>query len=166
MVSSGAYKSSKRIRYLFLIVFCLGCTYTHSQGLGFDLGYKYQTSNLGYAGLSFAKSWGRPYDSVGNTTLFCAGGGTYLGSINGSTKVIPAAYASLGFGGVMLIDSKVTASQHFINPSVGINAINFMKIDVGYSIPLKEINGIKMQGFTVAVTFSLGSSKYYVDLSN
>jgi len=136
-----------------------------AQGVALDLGYKYQTRNLGYTGLSFSMSSGRPYDS-GTTKSFTLGAGGYWGSFNGSHKIIPTGYASFGFGGAALLDTKVSVSKHFFNPSVGFNALNFCRLDFGYSFPFEKINGVKMKGFTIGLNISLGTRGYYVDLSN
>lgn len=101
----------KRIIYLLiwvLISVSWSKSYAQNSGVALDLGYKYNKRSQFYLGASFAKSIGRPNNSMGDPTLlFGAGGGASIGSFNGQTKIIPTAHLSAASGGVMLIEGKV-----------------------------------------------------------
>lgn len=134
-------------------------------GIAADLGYTFNKKSLGYFGVSGSYFSSRPYDSSNDLLWnFGLGAGGYVGRFNGETKVIPAGSFNIGIGGAL--DAKLVASQHFINPSLGLNLLNAAKVHLGYSIPGKSINGIQMKGFTVGVTISLGNRGYYLDVSN
>ncbi|NDV94330.1 hypothetical protein D0T84_05280 [Dysgonomonas sp. 521] len=134
-------------------------------GVAADIGYTFNKRSMGYFGVSGSFYNSRPYNSSNDLLLNIGlGAGAYVGRFGGETKAIPAGSFNVGIGGAL--DAKVVASQHFINPSLGLNLLNAVKLHLGYSIPGKSISGIRMKGFTVGITLSFGTRGYYLDVSN
>ena len=61
------------------------------------------------------------------------------------------------------LDLKVTVSPNYINPSIGINLVNFLKLNVGYSYGFKSFYGTQLSGFTIGIGCSLGSNFPNID---
>ena len=75
-----------------------------------------------------------------------------------SKKVLP----SLAFGITINqqpfgIDIKVAASPYFINPTIGINMVNFLKLNIGYSFGTKPFYDTQLSGFTIGIVCSFGT---------
>jgi len=153
----------KELLIIVMLIFGISIQ-AQNMGVAGDVGYTFNKRSLGYFGLSGSYFSSRPYDSSSDLWHIGLGGGAYIGRFNGETKAIPAGSFTLGYGGGF--ETKLVASQHFINPTIGLNLLNIAKLHMGYSIPGKSLNGIRMKGFTVGITLSLGSSGYYLDVSN
>jgi hypothetical protein len=138
-------------------------------GIALDGGYftiPYKKLHAGYLGGEITFSPYRKYPYGGETAhQFFLGGGVYYGKFNGTKEVVPVASLCYSTGSVAFLDFKVTASKYHVNPSVGLNLINFIKLNMGYSIGTKMINGMKMNGFSFSINICLGGGNYYPDLS-
>ncbi|MDH6307438.1 hypothetical protein M2451_000587 [Dysgonomonas sp. PFB1-18] len=139
-----------------------------SPEFGFALtgGYLYNRVSLGYIGLDMGFSPYQKYPYSGKRVdQVILGLGIYIGSFNGETKAIPTLNLTYSTGGAGLLDLGIAASQYHVNPYVGLNFANYIKIHTGYSFGFKSINDKRLKGFTIGIKLSIGSPSYHVDLS-
>jgi hypothetical protein len=119
-----------------------------SHGVALNLGYTYINTNAGYIGGEYA------YRSDQGIAI---GIGTYYGSFNGNFKFIPEAH--LNYSNTLIL-GELSASPYNINPSIGINVINMIRLKVGYSWKLGHEN-VSMTGVTFGINFLLGTEGFY-----
>jgi Leucine-rich repeat (LRR) protein len=55
------------------------------------------------------------------------------------------------------MDLKVDVSPYFINPTIGVNLVNFLKLNAGYSFGIKPFHDTLLSGFTIGIAFSMGT---------
>lgn len=135
---------------------------------GFALtgGYFFNRVSLGYIGLDMGFSPYRKYPYSGKKVdQVILGVGIYIGSFKGETKAIPTLNLTYSTGGVALLDLGIAASQYHVNPYVGLNLANYIKIHAGYSFGFKSINDKRLKDFTIGIKLSIGSPSYHIDLS-
>ena len=65
---------------------------------------------------------------------------------------------SNGYG----LDLKVAASPNYINPTIGINMLNFLKLNVGYSFGIKPFYDTQLSGFTIGIAVSIGTYPFNI----
>ncbi len=144
----------KLILFLNLFLFTLGLQKINaqSQGVALNLGYTYINTNAGYIGAEYAYRF-----NPKNWNGMSVGAGAYYGSFNGNFKFIPSAnltYSNEGLLGEFVI------SPYHVNPSIGINFLNMMRVKAGYSWKLGHEN-VNMTGVTFGINLLIGTKGFY-----
>lgn len=85
--------------------------------------------------------------------------GTFIGRY-GSDKVqfVPAIGASYTKSFLYL---RSMFTPNFMLPTVGLNLMNTMQIQAGYYIPFREKNGVKIKGFSIGLSITVGYKHFY-----
>ena len=116
-----------KVKYLQLTIFFISFIYSQfsvEQNFGLQIGYANIGTNYGFVGLE---------DRITNKTCLNIGVGSYATSRNNQIKILPEAHINLRpFNGnkilLDLIMTEVYLTNKFINPSIGINLLNLIKI--------------------------------------
>lgn len=141
----------------------LGCAAV----VGYTFKFMNESAHQAYLGADFNYSPESKYPYGGNTVnQFSLGGGVYLGSYGGKSKAIPAVNIAYSTGGVALIDFRLEGSPYYVAPIISFNAMNLLKLNIGYNLGFKKINNFDTSGLTIGLSLSIGVSSYYVDISN
>lgn len=135
------------MKYLFFTVFCLlGNQIVCSQSIAVEGGYKNIQTSRFQVGISYRFS--DVYSAY---------------STNISSFVITDFTAKNSFG--IAINQRIhhyfeisgTISNRYIEPSIGINVANLVKINTGYAFSKNQ----NYEGFTFGLLFAIGKKSYY-----
>ena len=121
-----------------------------------QVGYANIGTNYGYAGLDARL-----------TTKNCLniGAGLYATSRNSKVEILPEIHINLRAFGDDFMMTELSATNKFINPSIGINLLNVLKIKTGYCLPYQKSDYFKGVTFGVILTLS-GYKNGYTDKLN
>ncbi len=134
--------------------FCL-FSFTNSKaqdgGFASQIGYASFVSSNAYLGLDYR--FGDAKDGTLNLGI-----GTYLGSFNSKSKTdfTPEMHVNYSWAYFFLGEMSVTTKS--INPSLGLNIFNGLKMKGGYNFPITN-NGFR--GFTFGMSLNFGQKGYY-----
>jgi hypothetical protein len=148
-------RTLKKILLLLILFFSFSYNRINAQshqGVALNFGYTYINTNAGYIGGEYAYR-SDPYNWKG----IAIGIGAYYGSFNGNFKFIPETH--LTYSNTLIL-GELSASPYNINPSIGINGMNIVRLKVGYSWKLGHEN-ISMTGITFGINFLLGTKGFY-----
>lgn len=135
------------MKYLLFTIFCLlGNQIVSSQGIAIEGGYKNLQTNHFQIGISYRLS--NVYSAYStNISSFVITDFSNKNSIG--IAVNQRIYHDFEISGAI--------SNHFIEPTIGFNVANFVKLNVGYSISKNK----NYEGFTFGLLFAIGKKNYY-----
>ena len=144
------------MKYIILLIFISTATVYAQKSFGVQLGYANIGTNYGYAGLDARL-----------TTKNCLniGAGLYATSRNSKVEILPEIHINLRAFGDDFMMTELSATNKFINPSIGINLLNVLKIKTGYCLPYQKSDYFKGVTFGVILTLS-GYKNGYTDKLN
>ena len=140
----------KFILYMFSL-FCISGLSAQSQGVALNIGYTYINTNAGYIGGEYAYRF-----DPDNWHGIAVGAGAYYGSFNRDFKFIPEAH--LTYSNTLLL-GEFSITPYNINPSIGINGMNMVRLKVGYSWETGDKDK-GMKGVTFGLNFLLGTKGF------
>ena len=142
---------------IFLLIISVTSVFAQ-KSFGVQLGYANIGTNYGYAGLDARL-----------TEEFCLniGAGTYATLRNNKLEMLPEVHANfIPYGNRSLfIMTELSATSKFINPNIGLNLLNILKIKTGYCLPYQKSDYFKGVTFGIMLTIS-GYNNGYVDKFN
>lgn len=135
----------------FLVLFFLGNLY-FSQGFAGNIGYNYIGKSAGYLGVDY-----RITDQTKATIN--VGVGTYLTSVNHKFGFVPELHFNQMIGKDSGLMYQLSASPKNLKPSIGLNILNLLHLDFGYSFGFNKSKDF--QGFAMGLNFFLGQDSFY-----
>ena len=148
---------------------------TSEVGIGLTGGHSFMKGKRATSGKSFWYLGGnivysdkQKYPSGGeNVDQITIGAGTYYGTINDKKKWFGEANISYNYGSAFFYGTKLSITGYAINPSLEVNLINFLRINLGYNFPIgKKDAKEQLKGLTLSISISAGIGDYYPNLSN
>ncbi len=141
---------------LFFILLFLISLPTQAQEFGIQTGYTNSGRSYGYLGIDARLT---------QKSCLNIGVGSFVGIKNDKGYLLPEIHINMLplekhnnaiFNHVFMVE--VAATNKNLNPSTGINILNFLKIKTGYSYPYNAKEDF--EGVTFGITFSIGSKDY------
>ncbi len=142
----------KKLFLIFVLIFSINKSFSQSQGIAVNLGYNYINTNAGYIGGEYAYRF-----DPNNWHGMSIGAGAYYGSFNGNFKFIPA--ANLTYTNTLFL-TEFSITPYNINPSIGFNFLNMIRLKGGYSWKLGHEN-VNMTGVTFGINLLIGTKGFY-----
>jgi len=157
----------KKALFIIIILFSVQSVKSQEFGVAVDAGYSFKFLNksvhqLYLGGIAAFSKGNRGYSSYDNQ--FLLGGGVYYGKYNDKTEWIPAVV--LGYGGGIGPLYKIAVTPYNVTPSFNLNFFNIAQLGIGYSFGYKRKNDFNMNGICLSFNIALGTSGYYVNMSN
>ncbi|MFN3019867.1 hypothetical protein ACK1KB_02625 [Chryseobacterium sp. TY3] len=139
-------------KIFFLLIIIFTGSFCKAQGFALNVGYNYIGKNAGFAGVDYRISDTRkPAINVG--------AGTYLTSVNHKFGVVPDIHFNQVLGKDSAFMYQVSVSSKNLRPSLGINILNVLHLDLGYSFGFNRSKDF--QGFALGLNILLGQDDFY-----
>ncbi len=147
------------MRKKIIILFIFISQFANSQGFAAQVGYANIGTNYGYAGLDYRAT---------KETHLNIGAGILVTYKNGKIEALPQIHFNctpFGHGQSdfsYLFMTEIAATNESLNPSVGLQLLNVLKIKTGYNMPC--FSNQSFNGVTFGITLALISKKsFYQD---
>ncbi len=112
-------------------------------------GYSYIGKNYGYVGFD------KRIDNRKDWIYINLGAGTLIGKLDNKLEIVPEIHSNFT---IMILMFDVSLTTKSVNPSLGFNIYNRIKIKSGYNLSFKEEN---FEGITFGININLGKEDYH-----
>ena len=139
----------KSIKNYLMLAIILASNFSFSQGAAFQFGYVKLEKSSPYFGMDFR------VDEQDAGSFVNIGFGTILSRTETESKFIPEIHANVT---ALILMLDLSATTKAINPGLGINLGNAVKVKFGYNFALDSSH---FKGTTFGLNICLGNKKYY-----
>lgn len=148
-----------KVKYLQLAMFFIPFMYPQcsvAKDFGLQIGYANIGVNYGFVGLEAR---------ITEKNCLNIGVGSYATLRNNQLEILPEAHINLrpfNENKILfnLLMTEVSLTNKFINPSIGLNFLNHIKIKTGYCLPYQKSNFFKGITFGIILTISGFKNNY------